>query len=33
VSKYAGRVRDMVSRQIILLEERGAAEGESETEH
>jgi RNA polymerase sigma factor (sigma-70 family) len=33
VSKYAGRVRDMVSRQITLLEERGAAAGESETEH
>src|SRR5262245_31058004 len=33
VSKYAGRVRDMVSRQIALLEERGAAEGELETEH
>jgi RNA polymerase sigma-70 factor (ECF subfamily) len=33
VSKYAGRVRDMVSRQITLLEERGAAEGESDTEH
>jgi RNA polymerase sigma factor (sigma-70 family) len=32
VSKYAGRVRDMVSRQITLLEERGATQCESERE-
>src|SRR5262245_11605691 len=33
VSKYAGRVRDMVSRRIALIEERGAAGGGPETEH